>query len=592
MSHPGASSPAAPVWSRRRTALEEEYVPVRLQVSGEDLGTVGVRYKGNVGTLSGCFDRTTGARTCAKLSLKLKFDHAQPRKRWRGLKRLNLHAMARDPSLLRERLGYQLFRDMGVPAPRAVHGRVVIDGQLQGVFAVVEAIDGRFTADRWPGRGDGTLFKEAWPGSTEARYYEERRRTNEEAPGGGERFAAFAGALAAASDEELPQVLDRWAGLDHLLRYLAVDQVISNWDGFTAFYCGGPDARYCGNHNYYFYEEEGGSRDGARFWLIPWDLDQTFSLVHGFVALPAWDEVPADCAAPLGAWGGQNRVRAPGCDRVFRGLRAAGRERYAAALGSLLDGPFQLTRLQEAIDRWAAQIAPLVREDPTLQTEAWQAHVAALKADLALLRARAETWRQGGKVTPFGLRVDGTNDLEATDPVGFAMGADVMASGGSSVARGLNRAAPLSGAADARMDFEMRNENTTNPWHHWAFMRLAFAGQPVNLTGVRRIRLRCKSNVARGVRVEIDSPRYKAPLGKFSAQVNATAEGGEVVVDLAALAFPSWGKPQGDSRQEVLASASAITLAPDVVGREGNGFFRPGASDKGWIQVDDIAFER
>lgn len=568
----------------QRTALDEEYVPARLTVSGEDLGEVGVRYKGAFGTLSGCFDKTTGARTCPKLSLKIKFDAIQPGKRWRGLKRVNLHALMRDPTLLRERLAYRLFREMGLPAPRAVHGRVVLDGKPHGVFAVVEEVDGRFTADRWPGRGDGNLYKEAWPLSTDARYYEDRQKTKEDRTPLDERYLAFARALKGTADAELPSLLDRWLGLDHLFRYLAVDQVISNWDGVTAFYCG-PDGRNCGNHNFYMYLEE----KADRAWLIPWDLDQTFSLVHGFVGVPRWDQ-PADCQAPVFAWGGTNRVLPPACDRVFHGLRLAGRDRFVAALSQLLDGPFDLAQLQSHLDRWAAQIEPAVRQDSTVTVDDWRAQVAALKADLGLLRARAELWREGKEVTSFGLAVDAANDLEAADPVGFAMGSDAMASGGSTVARKLNRTAPLRGGADARLDFEIRNQNTAAPWHHWAFMRLAFAGGAVDLGRVRQIRVRLRSNLARGVRVEVESPRYKATLGKFSAQVMATAEGGEVTVDLATLAFPSWGKPAGDVLADVLAGASGLTFAPDIVGRNGAGFFPPGASDKGWLQVDDIVF--
>ena len=40
-----------------------------------------------------------------------------------GLKKLNFHAMGRDPSMLRERLGYGSFRQNGVAAPRAMHAR-------------------------------------------------------------------------------------------------------------------------------------------------------------------------------------------------------------------------------------------------------------------------------------------------------------------------------------------------------------------------------------------------------------------------------------------------------------------------------------
>ena len=53
-----------------------------------------------------------------------------------------------DTSLMRDRLGYLLFAEAGVAAPRSTHARVVINGEFVGLFALVEQIDGRFTRDR------------------------------------------------------------------------------------------------------------------------------------------------------------------------------------------------------------------------------------------------------------------------------------------------------------------------------------------------------------------------------------------------------------------------------------------------------------
>jgi hypothetical protein len=64
--------------------------------------------------------------------------------------------------MMHERLGYWMFREMGVPAPRSTHARVMIDGDYVGLFAVTEQIDGRLTRENFD---DGTrnLHKEVWP---------------------------------------------------------------------------------------------------------------------------------------------------------------------------------------------------------------------------------------------------------------------------------------------------------------------------------------------------------------------------------------------------------------------------------------------
>jgi hypothetical protein len=80
--------------------------------------------------------------------------------------RINFHAMMRDAAHMKDRLGYGLFRAAGVPAPRSVHARLIVNGDDLGVFALVEEIDGEFVEDHFravDGSGDGNLYKEVWP---------------------------------------------------------------------------------------------------------------------------------------------------------------------------------------------------------------------------------------------------------------------------------------------------------------------------------------------------------------------------------------------------------------------------------------------
>jgi hypothetical protein len=60
--------------------------------------------------------------------MKVSFDWQNPDGRFYGLRKLQFHAMNRDPSMLKERLGYSIFRDFGVAAPRAAHARLLING--------------------------------------------------------------------------------------------------------------------------------------------------------------------------------------------------------------------------------------------------------------------------------------------------------------------------------------------------------------------------------------------------------------------------------------------------------------------------------
>jgi spore coat protein CotH len=377
----------------------EEYVPGELVFEGKSYGPVGVRYKGSVGAFLGCvsggesFGMPSGEKTCAKLSMKVSFDEYEPDGRFYGVEKLQFHAMRNDPSFMKERLGYWLFRSMGLPAPRAVHARVSINGELAGLFALVEQIDGRFTRARFEEGGRGNLYKEVWPMHTSEEPYLAALETNRNDEPSVAGMLDFMRALEAAEGEALGSVLDEYTDAEALLSYLAVDRVIEHWDGPLAFYCGLPAGQGAnpgpfGNHNYYWYEEEA----TARFWLVPWDLDFAFqsSPIGGPDAQP-WDEpLTGDaCVCPQGA--SFSRIPA-GCDKLVQAM-AQRRELFDERVRAFLEGPFEGASVAAQLDAWAAQIEPLVAEQRALPeqrgVDGWQAALRGLRMTLDALRTRA-----------------------------------------------------------------------------------------------------------------------------------------------------------------------------------------------------------
>jgi hypothetical protein len=365
-------------------ATLEQYVPATLEYAGAEYGPIGIRYKGGYGTLGTCFDGS-GNRICPKLSIKLDFPEYDASIRFYGLKRLNFHSMRYDPSMMRDVLSYAMFRDMNVAAPRAGHARIVVNGEQLGVFALVEQIDGRFTHDRFAAdaTGDGNLYKEVWPQYTFDSPYLGALRTNEDINPDVSKMVRFATDLAGASDATIEGVLERWTDVDALMRYLAVDRAIENWDGIVGWYCPGGT---CFNHNYYWYEET--TRD--KVWLIPWDMDNTWHVPNPIVTsfgMPEWDDTTASCGTiPLfnGIPG-----RAPACDPLIRWLSVALYDRYLAATEALLAGPFQLGAMSNEIDRLESLLAPHVAADGNGPgTAAWLQAVDDLRA---IVQARHAT---------------------------------------------------------------------------------------------------------------------------------------------------------------------------------------------------------
>lgn len=359
----------------------EIYVPADVRVGEHAIAGVGLRYKGGVGSLALCFDRQ-GNQVCPKLSMKIRFDEYVGGVRFAGLKRINFHAMMRDASHMKDRLGYGLFRAMGVPAPRAAHARLIVNGDDLGVFALVEEIDGEFVEDHFD--EEGNLYKEVWPMYAQPGPYLDALETNEDANPSVDKMVRFAGQLAAADAGTFRATLGAWMDVPTLVSFLAVDRLIDNWDGIVGWYCSAQGQ--CSNHNYFWYEEV--SRD--RVWLIPWDLDNTMQVpspIRTSYGMPDWDASPSDCTLRqifLGFYG-----RPPACDHFIGLMAQVLRPDYDARTAELLAGPASAAALEAEIAAMETLLEPEVMTDgygPGIQ--AWRQAVADLRADLPALRAR------------------------------------------------------------------------------------------------------------------------------------------------------------------------------------------------------------
>jgi hypothetical protein len=370
----------------------EQYVEGSLTLDGETQAPVGIRYKGSAGAFvfSGCID-SEGAKACTKLSMKVGFDFRDPEARFHGLRKLQFHAMYLDPSMLKERLAYAVFRQFGVAAPRAVHARLRVNGQFIGVFTLVEQIDGRFTRSRFAEGGEGNLYKEAWPLTSDRVAVAQdtlvsHLETNEDENPVFTGMLAFADELQRADSSALPGVLQRFTDLEYSLRYVAVDRTIAVDDGPFHWYCGGG----CWNHNYFWYEEPGRSR----LWLIPWDLDSSFNLDNPTTTiwLP-WDDTSQDCSArdqpPF-----TTPLRLPACDKLTLGW-ASMQARYLELVSQLLGGPLSSAVVETELSQWTQQLAPSVAEAASVHTdavsvEAWHEGVTQLRAAIESLRQRGQ----------------------------------------------------------------------------------------------------------------------------------------------------------------------------------------------------------
>jgi spore coat protein H len=358
-------------------AREELFTPAQACFNGRPLGTVGLRFKGSYGTLYECFD-AQGNMICPRLSMKIKFDEYVAGQRFFGLKRLAFNAYMHDDSRMKEKLAYDLFRAAGIVAPRSAWAVLRVNGQSQGLFGMVEPVDGRFTSDRWPANSEGNLYKELWPTHASDEQILAALETNEEVADIG-AYRAFAQAFTSADDASALATLGRYVDLDYLARFMAVEDAVISYDGVTYFWT---DRVSTTNHNYFVYEEA-----PTRFTMIPWDVESTFWIDPNHAA-PHWTVIPADCSLTYEYWGGL--AYAPGCDGVFRALHGD-LDRWRTAARALLDGPFALDAMVAAIDRYTAVIGDAARSDPTpTKYSTFDQAVSGLRSSIPAIRARLE----------------------------------------------------------------------------------------------------------------------------------------------------------------------------------------------------------
>lgn len=374
----------------------EEYVEGMLIFDGDTLSPVGVRYKGSIGAFVGCtsgrdFSNPSGEKTCTKLSMKIKIDWEDRDEKFYGLKKLQFHSQNLDESKMHERLGYWLFREMGVPTSRSVHAKVMINKKFSGIYALTEQIDSRFVKHNYED-DDGNLYKEAWPLSVfgsplSNQYYLDALKTNKNDNPNADIIRAFGQRISDASTNEVPDIIKESMNIDEIMSLIAVDRTIRNDDGPFHWYC---NFGFCSNHNYYWYEEP----NSERLHLIPWDLDNAFENI-GENSSPItaiaddFGETRNDCK-PFG-FGPWNVVqRSAACDKLTAGWASFMTE-YHQKRSEFKSGPFSESQVNRLLDTWSNQIRSAVAEanglhDDAISVSEWETALNRLKEQLEYAR--------------------------------------------------------------------------------------------------------------------------------------------------------------------------------------------------------------
>lgn len=260
---PGASGQPGPGPGAFRPGsfgYEYDYVKGDVELDGETLANVGLRFKGN-----GTYMMSAASR---KRPLKIDFNRYVEDQRFHGLQQLNLHNNVMDPSHLRQALSYPVFQAAGVPAPRTAYAEVslTIDGEcdheLLGLYTIVEEVDKAFLRRHFqttkglllkPEGTQGLEYKgEDWDA------YEWYKPKTSIKKSDARRFIQALRLIHQADDDRFRREIGSYLDLDEFAGFLAANSLLANMDSFLTHV-----------HNYYLYL----SPTSNKLMLLPWDMD-------------------------------------------------------------------------------------------------------------------------------------------------------------------------------------------------------------------------------------------------------------------------------------------------------------------------------
>lgn len=540
-------------WSRLMAkAREEEYTSVAACYNGKSIGKIGLRFKGQVGSLSRCFEGDE--LLCKKLSMRLKFDFEDEDRRFFGLKHLNLHSLTGDPSHLRERLAYELYRAMDVDAPRSDWAELIVDGKPQGLYSMVEQVDGRFIAARWPDASQGNVYKEAWPTTTDAEYFRGHLETHEETAQP-TSLLAFARELAEAAPVESLGVLSRFMDKDQLSRYMVVDDATLNWDGITALYA--DEDGSVRNHNFFIFEKPSGA-SGPPLQLIPWDMDHTFEVPNWRSGAPYWREPAATCPqVVLGCL-------VAGCDPILRAL-ASDADAYRTAAHALLQGPFAEGALEGRISDYSARIEAAVGRDglgPTLSE--WRDDVASIRSSLPRLREYVRRRSDGPPIERLTIPSEGVANLSQFDELETLFGMVALAATGARAS--FTQPPADSTLAGLRLNFDL--PKTTDGW---AVYFLPLAAPNHDLKGKTGVRFRARGSGVKYAALNVDGAEGDVGTTRWSWPLSFDDEAALYELRLADLIWPD-SLVAGPTKDRVLTHVQDFVLVVGSAGVDASGF--------------------
>lgn len=246
----------------RENYLDNSYYPCTLKWTTETKRNVGIRSRG------------TGSRSGVKPGLRVDFDRYTTSQTFLGLKSFILRNQTQDASNMHERISMQLFRRLGVKAPREAFTKVYVNNAYSGLYTIVESVDKSFLQQSF-GENEGHLYKYDYNVDDLPWYFEDKGldpaayvphplkpETLEDDPDP-QKVVELVRIVNNDSEAVWRTTIDPYVDWDNFLRHIATENVLADQDGFNGDY---------GVNNFYVYR----LHNQKKFLWIPWDKSEAF----------------------------------------------------------------------------------------------------------------------------------------------------------------------------------------------------------------------------------------------------------------------------------------------------------------------------
>ncbi|MGG1678084.1 CotH kinase family protein [Neobacillus sp. NRS-1170] len=234
----------------KRDIWIDDPIPAQLKVDGKRL-EIDISYRGS------------HIRDFSKKSYQISFYKPNM---FKGSKQIHLNAEYKDPSIIRNKLSFDFFSELGVLSPQSQHVLLTLNGKFEGVYLEIESVDQHFLKRR--NLPTGSIFYAVDGDANFSLMSDLDKEIKKSLELGYERkfgpatedffLQEFIIKINTIPVPEFEKEIPKYVDVDKYLRWIAGIIFTANYDGFV--------------HNYALYR----NRETKLFEVIPWDYDATW----------------------------------------------------------------------------------------------------------------------------------------------------------------------------------------------------------------------------------------------------------------------------------------------------------------------------